>query len=102
MFSSIASVPNSIYYHFGAIEIEGKRIIDKEGFFHTNISGFKEVYEEATEQVNFEEEYNFKVFTLAGIVILKLIAYDDRPEMRSNDIRDIAAIIRTILIWKMI
>lgn len=79
---------------FGALEIEGKRIVDKEGFFHTNISGFKEVYEGATEEVNFEGEYNFKVSTLAGIVILKLIAYDDRPEMRSNDIMDIAAIIR--------
>ncbi len=79
---------------FGAVEIEGKKIVDKEGLFHTNISGFKEVYEEGTEEVNFEGEYNFKVSTLAGIVILKLIAYDDRPEIRSNDIRDIAAIIR--------
>ena len=79
---------------FGALEIEGKRMVDKEGFFHTNISGFKEVYEGATEEVKFEGEYNFKVSTLAGIIILKLIAYDDRPEMRSNDISDIAAIIR--------
>ena len=62
--------------------------------FHTNISGFKEVYEEGTEEVNFEGEYNFKVLTMAGIVILKLIAYDDRPEIRSNGIGDIAAIIR--------
>ena len=79
---------------FGALEIEGKRMVDKEGFFHTNISGFKEVYEGATEEVKFEGKYNFKVSTLAGIIILKLIAYDDRPEMRSNDISDIAAIIR--------
>lgn len=79
---------------FGAVEIEGKKIIDKQGLFHTNISGFKEVYEEGTEEVNFEGEYNFKVSTLAGIVILKLIAYDDRPEIRSNDMGDIAAIIR--------
>ena len=78
---------------FGAVEIEGKKIVDKQGLFHTNISGFKEVYEEGTEEVNFEGEYNFKVSTLAGIVILKLIAYDDRPEIRSNDIGDIAAII---------
>jgi len=79
---------------FGAVEIEGKKIVDKQGLFHTNISGFKEVYEEGTEEVNFEGEYNFKVSTLAGIVILKLIAYDDRPEIRSNDMGDIAAIIR--------
>ncbi len=79
---------------FGAVEIEGKKIVDKQGLFHTNISGFKEVYEEGTEEVNFDGEYNFKVSTLAGIVILKLIAYDDRPEIRSNDMGDIAAIIR--------
>lgn len=79
---------------FGAVEIEGKKIVDSQGFFHTNISGFKEVYEEGTEEVNFDGEYNFKVSTLAGIVILKLIAYDDRPEIRSNDVGDIAAIIR--------
>lgn len=79
---------------FGAVEIEGKKIIDKQGLLHTNISGFKEVYEEGTEEVNFEGEYNFKVSTLAGIVILKLISYDDRPEIRSNDMGDIAAIIR--------
>jgi len=79
---------------FGAVEIKGKKIVDKQGLFHTNISGFKEVYEEGTEEVNFEGEYNFKVSTLAGIVILKLIAYDDRSEIRSNDMGDIAAIIR--------
>lgn len=78
---------------FGLIEIEGKKIIDSKGMAHTNISGFKEVYDEAVEEVNFEDKFTFKVCTLAGIVILKLIAYDDRPEMRSKDIEDIGAII---------
>lgn len=43
--------------------------------------------------VGFEDNYNFNVATLAGIVILKLIAYDDRPEIRSQDIKDIGSII---------
>jgi predicted nucleotidyltransferase len=38
---------------FGAIEIEGKKIIDKEGLVHTDLSGFKEVYETTVEEVNF-------------------------------------------------
>lgn len=78
---------------FGAIEIEGNRFIDNTGVIHTNISGFKEVYEAATDEVNFEGEYDFKVSSLAGIILLKLIAYDDRPEMRSKDIQDIGTIL---------
>jgi len=34
------------------------------------------------------------VCTLPGIVILKLIAYDDRPEVRQNDIKDITLILK--------
>lgn len=36
---------------------------------------------------------NFKVATLAGIVLLKLIVFDDRPEQRAKDPRDIRVII---------
>jgi predicted nucleotidyltransferase len=80
-------------FPFGELNIEGKKIADKAGFVHTDISGFREVYEEATEQVNFENKFTFHVASLAGIIILKLVAWDDRPEMRSDDIKDIAAII---------
>ncbi len=79
---------------FGRIEIEGKKIIDKKGIVHTNVTGFREVFEHSSEEVNFENEFNFRVSTLAGIVILKLIAYDDRPEIRSNDIGDVAVILK--------
>lgn len=79
---------------FGSLEIEGKKIVDKQGMTRADISGFKEVYEEAIEEVSFEGKYLFKVSTLAGIVILKFISYDDRPEMRSQDIKDIGAILK--------
>lgn len=79
---------------FGDLDIEGKKIIDSQGHVHTNVSGFKEVYEEATEVVVFDGKFHFKVSSLAGIVILKLIAWDDRPEMRSQDIKDISLIIQ--------
>lgn len=78
---------------FGSLEIEGRKIIDMEGLVRTDISGFKEVYEEATLDVSFDNKYNFKVSTLAGIVLLKFISYDDRPEMRGQDIKDIAGIL---------
>ena len=80
-------------FPFGNLNIEGRKVIDKEGLVHTDVSGFQEVYEEATEEVSFENRYNFRVASLAGIVVLKLIAWDDRPEIRSDDIVDIAAII---------
>lgn len=78
---------------FGAIEIEDNQFIDATGVIHADVSGFKEVYEAATEEVSFEDEYNFKVSTLAGITILKLLAFDNQPEVRSKDIRDIGTIL---------
>lgn len=78
---------------FGAMEIEGNKFVDSAGVVRTDITGFKEVYDGAVENVNFEDKYTFKVSSLPGIVILKLIAFDDRPEMRSNDIRDIGIIL---------
>lgn len=50
-----------------------------------NVEGFKEVYEQASEEI-ITEDQRFKVSTLPGIVILKLIAWDDRPEVRRDDI----------------
>ncbi len=69
---------------FGAMEIEGNKFIDSTGVARTDITGFQEVYDGAVEDVNFEGKYTFKVSSLPGIVILKLIAFDDRPEMRSK------------------
>lgn len=49
-----------------------------------------EVYQSGTEEVEMETGHNFKIATLPSIVLLKLIAFDDRPEKRSKDARDIA------------
>lgn len=78
---------------FGALEQEGIVTVDGTGFTSMNVEGFKEVYEEASEEIQ-TEGHKFKVCTLAGIVVLKLIAWDDRPEMRADDIKDIAEIIK--------
>jgi predicted nucleotidyltransferase len=58
-----------------------------------NVEGFQEVFDSASEEIKTESQ-QFKVCTLAGIVILKLIAWDDRPEWRREDAGDIAEIIK--------
>lgn len=40
-----------------------------------------------------EDTHKFKFCTLPGIVLLKLIAWDDRPEKRRDDIKDISHIL---------
>ena len=78
---------------FGELEREGIVTVKGTGFTSMNVEGFKEVYEQASEEIETEDQ-RFRVCTLAGIVILKLIAWDDRSEMRRDDIGDIAEIIK--------
>ena len=79
---------------FGEIEVEGKVMLEGKGLSQIAVNGFREVYELGTSIVEFENEQSFKVCTLPGIVILKLIAFDDRPEVRTKDIKDIALILK--------
>ncbi|HJV19187.1 MAG TPA: hypothetical protein VJ552_04850 [Sediminibacterium sp.] len=58
-----------------------------------NGQGFKEVHAVGTEAVYLETGHSFEVATLPSIVLLKLIAYDDRPDQRLKDVIDIANII---------
>lgn len=57
-----------------------------------HVLGFKEVMEEAI-QVQIEEKIA-NIPPLAGMVLLKLIAWSDRPEERENDLSDILKIIQ--------
>lgn len=77
---------------FGGLDREGNVLLAGAGFTSLTIEGFSEVYESATESVELSG-HEFRVCTLPGIVILKLIAYDDRPDMRTKDVQDIVAII---------
>jgi predicted nucleotidyltransferase len=79
---------------FGAIEDEeGKVTIEGTGYTTVHVPGFTEVYEEGLPQLELEGEHRFKFCTLPGIVVLKLIAWDDRPEARRDDIKDISDIL---------
>ena len=55
------------------------------------VNAFEEVFKKATVPVNVEgSKLQFRVATLSAIILLKLIAYDDRPEKRTQDPLDIA------------
>jgi len=78
---------------FGAIEIDEEVKFEGQGLTNIKINGFLEVYSMGTENVKLETGHQFKVATLPAIVLLKFIAYDDRPELRFKDARDIINIV---------
>jgi predicted nucleotidyltransferase len=78
---------------FGEVETEGRVTVEGPGMTSIRVDGFQEVYESGTQWVTLEEMQPFKVCTLPGIVILKLVAFDDRPEHRQKDIVDITYIL---------
>jgi predicted nucleotidyltransferase len=57
-----------------------------------SLEGLKEVFARGTEGVVFDDNATYQVATLPAIVLLKLIAWDDRPEYRLKDLWDIGAI----------
>jgi len=78
---------------FGALSMEQSVSVTGRGLTTIRVDGFQEVYEAGTESVEIDNQ-PFRVCTLASIVLLKFIAYDDRPEHRQKDILDISAILR--------
>ncbi len=78
---------------FGAIEIDEKVKIAGTGLTSISVNGFSEVYNSGTAEVQLDTGHHFKVASLSSIILLKLIAYDDRPEQRAKDGRDIGSII---------
>jgi predicted nucleotidyltransferase len=75
---------------FGEIE-ENYTINFNERFTDLHVLGFKEVLEEANE-IRIEEKIA-KIPSLHGMILLKLVAWADRPEERPNDPYDILRII---------
>ena len=78
---------------FGAIEDENRKVkIEGTGQTSIYVDGFREVFEELLPEIDLEGHV-FKFCTIPGIVLLKLIAWDDRPEVRRDDIKDISDIL---------
>lgn len=78
---------------FGAIEVQDGVAVEGKELNQIKVNGFLEVYEASVQEVRVLEDREYKVATLPGIVLLKLIAFDDRPEQRENDPPDILTII---------
>jgi predicted nucleotidyltransferase len=78
---------------FGEIESETREIrLHKPNLFVINMPGFREIFPH-TQQTSIDDDLAIKVCSLEGIIILKLIANDDRPQ-RTKDISDIEQLIK--------
>ena len=76
---------------FGEIEQYDEVSVEGVGITSVKLDGFKEVFERGTIDLRIGEEI-YRSCSIPGIVILKMIAYDDRPDRRGKDIEDIDAI----------
>ena len=80
---------------FGEIEGKGANVfVEGSGLTSVSVPGFKEIYDSGLPEAELEEKHHFKFCTLPGIVLLKLMAYEDRPEIRRDDIKDISKILK--------
>lgn len=78
---------------FGQIANDTEIIIEGSGMTTLKLEGFEEVFKEGSIETEIEGE-TYKACSIPGIVILKLIAYDDRPDRRIKDIIDINTIFK--------
>ena len=99
-FSEVKDVPHRLYHgqYNAAVDILPFGEIEEDSTVHfvernteLHVLGFSEVLK-TTEQVAIEETIA-NLPPLAGMVILKLVAWSDRPEMRQNDLADILLVI---------
>ncbi|MNQ10470.1 hypothetical protein D3C85_233110 [compost metagenome] len=80
---------------FGEIEGKGSHVtVEGTGLTDVSVPGFKEIYDAGLPEAELEGKHYFKFCTLPGIVLLKLMAYEDRPEIRRDDIKDISKILK--------
>lgn len=80
---------------FGGMEMDSHVSLNRgEAVVRLAVNGFAEVYERGTFLITLDDRFTFRVCDLPGMVLLKLIAYDDRPEHRVKDLTDISFIIK--------
>ncbi|MDG2432321.1 nucleotidyl transferase AbiEii/AbiGii toxin family protein [Flavobacterium sp.] len=78
---------------YGAIEQDYTvNFIERE--ISLSVLGFKEVGEKAELFTPTEESYSIPVSPVEGILILKLVAWSDKPETRTKDLEDIATLLK--------
>ena len=80
---------------FGEINIDDAVMPNEDWDRPVFVNGFEEVFKKGTVSVEVNDDtLTYNVATLAAIVLLKLISFDDRPEKRAQDPQDIADIIK--------
>ncbi|MEO1258854.1 MAG: nucleotidyl transferase AbiEii/AbiGii toxin family protein [Bacteroidota bacterium] len=85
---------------FGEIENEkGQVELKAKKTFTLDMPGFAEVYG-STNTIKTDQGFDIKVCSLPGVVLLKLIAWDDRKH-RAKDIQDIEYIIRNLYLLEI-
>lgn len=78
---------------FGEIEENGKVMIEGKGLVSINLDGFLETYNKGIVITEIEDD-KIKICSIPSVILLKLIAYDDRPDNRPNDPIDIDSILK--------
>lgn len=73
---------------FGEIEEDSELRVEGVGLTSIKLDGFKEVFERGTIDVKIDKEV-YRSCSIPGIIILKMIAYDERPDRRVKDVEDI-------------
>lgn len=76
---------------FSETKRQNLKILDAVGIATMNFDGFKEAYKFGVQQTIIDSEI-YNVCSIPAIVVLKLIAFDDRPEHRIKDVKDINSI----------
>ncbi|MGI8543465.1 MAG: hypothetical protein ACR2MD_08285 [Aridibacter sp.] len=61
-----------------------------------NTDGFTKAYEDAL-MLKIGKDLQIRIVSLAGLAVLKFIAYDDRPQERQTDLQDILFLMETYL-----
>lgn len=90
---------------FGEIEEQGKILVEGRGIIDLKLDGLSAVFRNGLVRKDIGE-LSINLSSIPGVVLLKLIAFDDRPEHRLNDPGDISAIlehypyIETDIIWE--
>jgi len=100
-FAPHASEPIKLFYHdaieidllpFGEIEEPNRNVKLNDPSFVLNMPGFLEIYPFVND-IQVTDDMSIKVCTMEGIILLKLISNNDRPQ-RTKDISDIEHIIK--------
>ena len=82
---------------FGGVENpEGEIAFPPDGDFVMSTIGFAEAFADSI-LLEIDEKLTVKIASLAGIVLLKFIAYNDRPTQRRRDTQDIFFIAKNYL-----